>query len=488
MDNPNEVNPALKRGKYTIRSKAERKELLMKYAHEIREMKISSRKKFSKENGVRESTLTYWIKDAPEIRELEKKYFDYIRDGKRYDDAYKIKCVNLYEQWRMEGECSNRSDFCVKNDLPYKSFCLWIKEYPKIIRLEKKIYEKHKTYTDTMGELASGLENVPTNRPLSEELLPRAKTPELAKTSRPSTSTYLSEDLSQLDCQRIIEEVTQIAENSGVNEEYKTIDIQELNEMLYLLGPDINDQTDLSNINSEIIDETTMEQPITQNQKRISNQVSYALKRGKYTIRSKDEIKELLMKYAQEICEKKVNSCLKFTEKNGIKGSTFRKWVEKIPELKKLERMFFKDNVYDNEYQLKKFTFPQYSKYDKEYKLNCDKLKTYTNTMEEPANSTNYLVSKALNDSDWPKSLEERSSKAKTPELAETSRPSTSYSLSEPLSQPDGPKTMKEVIQTAIHTNIEQTNTQNQKNSVNEILAWVNRAIKRRVDQLFLYR
>ncbi|OQO71271.1 hypothetical protein BH747_00100 [Enterococcus villorum] len=276
MDNPNEVNPALKR---KICSKDDKQKLFTRHAQEIPEMKISSHKDFTEKNGVREKNFMKWTKGAPEIRELIKKYHGCMRHGIRYDAAYKIKCVNLYKQWKFEGKCNNRWEFCVKNRLPYKSFCHWIKDYPKIIELEKKIYEKHKTYTDTMGELASGLENVPSNPPVSEELLPRAKTPELVETSRSSTSTYLSEDLSQSDCQKIIEEVTQIAENSGVNEEYKTIDIQELNEMLYLLGPDINDQTDLSNINSEIIDETTMEQSITQNQKRISDQVSYALKR-----------------------------------------------------------------------------------------------------------------------------------------------------------------------------------------------------------------
>lgn len=294
-----------------------------------------------------------------------------------------------------------------------------------------------------------------------------------------------------------------------------------------------------------------------------------------HTVRSKDEIKELLMKYAQEVCKKKVINRADFCEKYGIVPNTFHNWIKKIPELKKLERMFFDGNEYDNEYQLTKITFSLYSIYDKEYKPMSlglyrqgildnkvqsrtqfcqennipyvhfcfwiegdphliklekeyfEKRKTYTNTTVEQAKdlesfSANHSVSKALNDSDWPKALEEKPSKVKTPELVETSRPSTSYSLSGPLSQSDGPKTMEEVIQTAknsglneeyesielqvmneiscllddlpinnqvlIHTNIEQTNTQNQKNSAKEILVWVNRAIKRRVDQLFLCR
>ncbi len=75
MWNPDEVNPALKRGKYTIRSKAERKELLMKYTHELREMKISNRTQFSEKNRVRKSTFKDWVKKKPELIELEKKTY-----------------------------------------------------------------------------------------------------------------------------------------------------------------------------------------------------------------------------------------------------------------------------------------------------------------------------------------------------------------------------------------------------------------------------
>lgn len=248
------VKPKLKKRKPTIHSKKKIENLLIQYAQEKYEQKVKSCEEFCKKNGVKSSKFRRWIKKIPELIEFEKMYAKYSR----YDHTYKLKILRLYKQSLLERKYENRAEFCRENNIPSQTFAYWIKEYPELIKLEKRVYGKHSKYTNIMREPANVLENSSTNHPVNKEL----------------------NDLKE---QKTIAEVIQATKNLKLNEEQKLRAIPGVNKISNLLGTDLNTQTDLFNRNNQPLDLTVKKQPTTQNQKNsfkeIVDQGNHSLKR-----------------------------------------------------------------------------------------------------------------------------------------------------------------------------------------------------------------
>ncbi|EOH89965.1 hypothetical protein ACTNBL_03275 [Enterococcus villorum] len=395
----------------------------------------------------------------------------------KYDDAYKLKTLTLYKEHLFEKKCTSRKQFCRDNGIPYQPFGYWVIEYPELIELEKKVYGKRKKYTTTIREPISVLEDFSTKRPLNEE--------------RNDSKGKI-----------ILEEVIQAIKNSGL--------IKNLIVKSYKLM-------------------------------RKVGKVKPKLKKRQLTIRSKKEIENLLIQYAQEVYEHKIKSREEFSKKNGVKSMTFHKWVKKIPKLIELERTYSKYSRYDHTYKLKTLRLYKQNLLERKCKSRAEFCREnnikdqsfrywiqqypellaleeiiydkYTNTMREPArvlenSSTNHAVNKELNDLKEQKTLEEVTQAIKNLSLneeqktiAEVIQATKNLKLNEEqkLRAIPGVNKISNLLGTDLNTQTslfnrnnqpldltvkKQPTTQNQKNSFKEIVDQGNHSLKRKREQL----